>query len=70
MDLYCLCNMCVFIQEIVSLLSGRIALSQRSQMALAEAALLLSDLRGTGGQTLLRLTQKLLQQQVSIIFVM
>ncbi|KAA0721041.1 Cilia- and flagella-associated protein 54 [Triplophysa tibetana] len=53
------------LQEIVSLLSGRIALSQRSQMALAEAALLLSDLRGTGGQTLHRLTQKLLQQQLS-----
>ncbi|XP_057180735.1 cilia- and flagella-associated protein 54-like [Triplophysa rosa] len=55
------------LQETVSLLSGRIALSQRSQMALAEAALLLSDLRGTGSQTLHRLTQKLLQQQLSAL---
>nr|XP_055046418.1 cilia- and flagella-associated protein 54-like isoform X2 [Misgurnus anguillicaudatus] len=54
----------LMLQEIVSLLSGRIALSQRSQMALAEAALLLSELRGTGSQTLHLITQKLLQQQL------
>ncbi|XP_026065483.1 cilia- and flagella-associated protein 54 isoform X3 [Carassius auratus] len=52
------------LQEIVSLLSGRNALSLRSQMTLAEAALLLSELRGTGSQTLHLLTQKLLQQQL------
>ncbi|XP_048011696.1 cilia- and flagella-associated protein 54 isoform X3 [Megalobrama amblycephala] len=52
------------LQEIVSLLSGRSALSLRSQMTLAEAALLLSELRGTGSQTLHLLTQKLLQQQL------
>ncbi|XP_058629752.1 cilia- and flagella-associated protein 54-like isoform X3 [Onychostoma macrolepis] len=52
------------LQEIVSLLSGRSALSLRSQMTLAEAVLLLSELRGTGSQTLHLLTQKLLQQQL------
>ncbi|XP_051544314.1 cilia- and flagella-associated protein 54 [Myxocyprinus asiaticus] len=52
------------LQEIVSLLSGRNVLPLRSQMALAEAALLLSELRGTGSQTLHLLTQKLLQQQL------
>ncbi|KAK7149598.1 hypothetical protein R3I94_009044 [Phoxinus phoxinus] len=52
------------LQEIVSLLSGRSALSLRSQMTLAEAALLLSELRGTRSQTLHLLTQKLLQQQL------
>ncbi|XP_051974973.1 cilia- and flagella-associated protein 54 [Xyrauchen texanus] len=52
------------LQEIVSLLSGRNALPLHSQMALAEAALLLSELRGTGSQTLHLLTQKLLQQQL------
>lgn len=36
-------------------------------MTLAEAVLLLSELRGTGSQTLHLLTQKLLQQQVSVI---
>ncbi|KAG1953321.1 cilia- and flagella-associated protein [Pimephales promelas] len=52
------------LQEIVSLLSGRSALSLRSQMTLAEAALLLSELRGTGSQSLYLLTQKLLQKQL------
>ncbi|KAK2892722.1 hypothetical protein Q8A67_012710 [Cirrhinus molitorella] len=52
------------LQEIVSLLSGRSGLSLRSQMTLAEAVLLLSELRGTGSQTLHLLTQKLLQQQL------
>jgi len=53
----------------VSLLSGRSALSLRSQMTLAEAALLLSELRGTGSQSLYLLTQKLLQKQVVTLFV-
>ncbi len=48
----------------MSLLSGRSALSLRSQMTLAEAVLLLSELRGTGSQTFHLITQKLLQQQV------
>lgn len=52
----------------MSLLSGRSALSLRSQLTLAEAALLLSELRGTGSQTLHLLTQKLLQQQVLLHF--
>ncbi|XP_043093869.1 cilia- and flagella-associated protein 54 [Puntigrus tetrazona] len=52
------------LQEIVSLLSGRSALPLCSQMTLAEAVLLLSELRGTGSQTLHLLTQKLLQQQL------
>lgn len=67
LDVVCVKCVCVFVQEIVSLLSGRSALSQRSQMALAEAALLLSELRGTGSQTLHLLTQKMLQQQVSFL---
>nr|XP_021330926.1 cilia- and flagella-associated protein 54 isoform X1 [Danio rerio] len=53
------------LQEIVSLLSGRSALSLRSQMTLAEAVLLLSELRGAGSQTLHLLTQKLLLQQLN-----
>ncbi|XP_050964277.1 cilia- and flagella-associated protein 54-like [Labeo rohita] len=55
------------LQEIVSLLSGRSEQSLRSQMTLAEAVLLLSELRGTGSQTLHLLTQKLLQQQLCAI---
>lgn len=54
----------------MSLLSGRSALSLHSQMTLAEAVLLLSELRGTGSQTLHLLTQKLLQQQVSDIIML
>ncbi|XP_036433426.1 cilia- and flagella-associated protein 54 [Colossoma macropomum] len=52
------------LQEAVSLLSGRSALSLRSGLALAKATLLLSDLRGSGSQPLYLLTQKLLQQQL------
>ncbi|XP_017572344.1 cilia- and flagella-associated protein 54 [Pygocentrus nattereri] len=52
------------LQEAVSLLSGRSALSLRSGLALAKATLLLSDLRGSGSQPLCLLTQKLLQQQL------
>ncbi|KAI4876053.1 hypothetical protein NFI96_030101 [Prochilodus magdalenae] len=50
--------------EAVTLLSGRSALSVRSGMALAKATLLLSDLRGSGSQSLYLLTQKLLHQQL------
>ncbi|XP_007232340.4 cilia- and flagella-associated protein 54 isoform X1 [Astyanax mexicanus] len=52
------------LQEAVSLLSGRNALSLPSGLALAKATLLLSELRRTGSQSLYLLTQKLLQQQL------
>ncbi|XP_066523856.1 cilia- and flagella-associated protein 54 isoform X2 [Hoplias malabaricus] len=52
------------LQEAVSLLSGRSALSQESELTLAKATLLLSELRGLGSQSLCLLTQKLLQQQL------
>ncbi|KAB5542294.1 hypothetical protein PHYPO_G00089970 [Pangasianodon hypophthalmus] len=54
------------LQEAVSLLSGRNTLSLHSGLSLAKATLLLSELRGSDGQPLYLLTQKLLQQQVSL----
>ncbi|XP_062373452.1 cilia- and flagella-associated protein 54 [Sardina pilchardus] len=55
----------VLLQETVSLLSGRSCVSLGGGVTLARATLLLSDLRGSGGQALLLLTQRLLQQQLS-----
>ncbi|XP_035384159.1 cilia- and flagella-associated protein 54 isoform X3 [Electrophorus electricus] len=52
------------LQEAVSLLSGRSALSLRSRLALAEATILLSERRGSSGQSLDLLAQRLLQQQL------
>ena len=62
----CVCA-CAFVcvQEAVSLLSGRGCVSLGGCVTLARATLLLSDLRGSGGQALLLLTQRLLLQQVS-----
>ncbi|XP_019903314.2 cilia- and flagella-associated protein 54 isoform X2 [Esox lucius] len=55
------------LQEAVSLLSGRSCLSPRSSITLAQATLLLSDLRGPGSQVLHLLTQKLLKQQLCVL---
>ncbi|KAG5267866.1 hypothetical protein AALO_G00226810 [Alosa alosa] len=55
----------VLLQEAVSMLSGRSCVSLGGGLTLARATLLLSDLRGSGGQALLLLTQRLLQQQLS-----
>ncbi|KAL0993745.1 hypothetical protein UPYG_G00113070 [Umbra pygmaea] len=55
------------LQEAVSLLSDRSCLSPGSGMTLAQATLLLSDLRGPGSQVLQLLTQKLLQQQLCVL---
>ncbi|TRY62256.1 hypothetical protein DNTS_014519, partial [Danionella cerebrum] len=52
------------LQEIVNLLSGCSHLSHRSQLVLAEATVLLGELRRTGSQTLLLLAQRILQQQL------
>ncbi|CAK6953846.1 cilia- and flagella-associated protein 54-like [Scomber scombrus] len=54
------------LQEAVSLLSGRACMPPGSSVTLAQATLLLSDLRGTQSTTLLQLTQKLLQKQLSV----
>ncbi|XP_042565965.1 cilia- and flagella-associated protein 54 [Clupea harengus] len=55
----------VLLQEAVSLLSGRGCVSLGGCVTLARATLLLSDLRGSGGQALLLLTQRLLLQQLT-----
>ncbi|MCJ8743369.1 hypothetical protein PDJAM_G00093150 [Pangasius djambal] len=55
------------LQEAVSLLSGRNTLSLHSGLSLAKATLLLSELRGSDGQPLYLLTQKLLQQQLKTL---
>ncbi|XP_053506290.1 cilia- and flagella-associated protein 54 isoform X2 [Ictalurus furcatus] len=55
------------LQETVSLLSGRSTLSMHSGLSLAKATLLLSELRGSDGQPLYLLTQKLLQQQLKTL---
>ncbi|XP_044227349.1 cilia- and flagella-associated protein 54-like isoform X3 [Thunnus albacares] len=54
------------LQEAVSLLSGRTCMPPGSSVTLARATLLLSDLRGKQSTTLLKLTQKLLQKQLSV----
>ncbi|XP_053187065.1 cilia- and flagella-associated protein 54-like [Scomber japonicus] len=54
------------LQEAVRLLSGRTCMPPGSSVTLAQATLLLSDLRGTQSTTLLQLTQKLLQKQLSV----
>ncbi|XP_045896455.1 cilia- and flagella-associated protein 54-like isoform X2 [Micropterus dolomieu] len=54
------------IQEAVSLLSQRTCMPPRSSVTLAQATLLLSDLRGVQSTTLLKLTQKLLKQQLCV----
>ncbi|XP_029924999.1 cilia- and flagella-associated protein 54 [Myripristis murdjan] len=54
------------LQEAVSLLSGRTCMPPGSGVTLAQATLLLGDLRGTHSTTLLELTQKLLQQQLCV----
>ncbi|XP_063073867.1 cilia- and flagella-associated protein 54 [Engraulis encrasicolus] len=55
------------LQECVSLLSGRTCVSLEGCVTLAKATLLLSDLRGSGAHALLRLTQTLLTQQLSVL---
>ncbi|XP_076025253.1 cilia- and flagella-associated protein 54 [Genypterus blacodes] len=52
------------LQEAVSLLSGRTFMPPASSLTLAQASMMLSELRGTQSSTLLKLTQKLLQQQL------
>ncbi|KAF7649724.1 hypothetical protein LDENG_00136930 [Lucifuga dentata] len=54
------------LQEAVSLLSGRTFMPPASSLTLAQASMMLSYLRGTQNTTLLKLTQKLLQQQLVI----
>ncbi|KAM7374329.1 hypothetical protein PAMP_006995 [Pampus punctatissimus] len=53
------------LQEAVSMLSGRTCIPPGSSVTLARATLLLSNLRGTQSTRLLKLTQKLLQKQLS-----
>ncbi|CAB1315772.1 unnamed protein product, partial [Coregonus sp. 'balchen'] len=60
-------NSTSLLQEAVSLLSGHSCLPPGSSVTLAQATLLLSDLRGTGSQALHLLTQKLLQQQLCVL---
>ncbi|KAF7693959.1 hypothetical protein HF521_007712 [Silurus meridionalis] len=55
------------LQEVVSLLSGCSALSLHSGLLLAKATLLLGELRGSDGQSLYILAQKLLQQQLKTL---
>uniref|UniRef100_UPI0037E847B8 cilia- and flagella-associated protein 54 n=1 Tax=Semicossyphus pulcher TaxID=241346 RepID=UPI0037E847B8 len=52
------------LQDAVSLLSGRTCMPPKSNVTLARATLLLSDLRGVQSTTLLELTQKLLKKQL------
>ncbi|XP_020307860.2 cilia- and flagella-associated protein 54 [Oncorhynchus kisutch] len=60
-------NSTSLLQEAVSLLSGHSCLPPGSSVTLAQATLLLSDLRGTGSQALHLLTQKLLLQQLCVL---
>ncbi|XP_047660100.1 cilia- and flagella-associated protein 54 isoform X2 [Tachysurus fulvidraco] len=53
------------LQEAVCLLSGRSTLSLQSGLSLAKATLRLSELRGSDGQPLYLLNQKLLLQQLT-----
>ncbi|XP_051793490.1 cilia- and flagella-associated protein 54 isoform X2 [Acanthochromis polyacanthus] len=62
------------LQEAVNLLSGQTCMPPGSVVTLAQATLLLSDLRGPQSTTLLQLTQKLLIKQLrvfgqSVVFV-
>ncbi|XP_068186553.1 cilia- and flagella-associated protein 54 [Antennarius striatus] len=54
------------LQESISLLSGRKCMSPGSTLTLARATLLLSNLRGEQSITLLKLTQKVLQNMVGV----
>ncbi|XP_037604654.1 cilia- and flagella-associated protein 54-like isoform X2 [Sebastes umbrosus] len=54
------------LQEAVTLLSGRKCMPPGSSVTLAQATLLLSDLRGAQSTTLLKLTQKLLKKQLCV----
>ncbi|KAK3544197.1 hypothetical protein QTP86_008341 [Hemibagrus guttatus] len=58
---------CAQKKEAVSLLSGCNTLSLQSSLSLAKATLLLSELRGSDGQPLYLLTQKLLQKQLKAL---
>ncbi|XP_039888994.1 cilia- and flagella-associated protein 54-like isoform X3 [Simochromis diagramma] len=57
-------NSMTMLQKAVSLLSGRTRLPQKSVITLAQATLLLSDLRGAQSITPLQLMQKLLKKQL------